>query len=246
MTRRTLLLLAALVVAAVGTGLIFVYVHNINNRAIADQHPQQILIAKTEIPAGTAVADAASKGAFQQVDMAKKYVATGALSDTTPIADQVALAPIYPGQQVLSQMFGAPGSTSALPIPTNDMAISVQLTDPARVAGFVEPGSSVSIFATVNPAAGGATTQTTRLLLPRVQVIAVGPTTTTSQTTTNTQTGQTNTEQISRAILTLAVSQQEAQQIIFAQQQGQLYFGLLTANSKVGTGKGTDAHNLFG
>jgi len=246
MTRRTLLLLAALVVAAVGTGLIFVYVHNINDRALADQKPQQILIAKTEIPAGTSVQDAASKGAFQQVDMAKKYVATGALSDTTPIADQVALAPIFPGQQVLSQMFGAAGSTSALPIPANDMAISVQLTDPARVAGFVEPGSSVSIFATVNPSTGGATTQATQLLLPRVQVIAVGPTTTTSQTTTNTQTGQTNVEQISRAILTLAVTQQEAQQVIFAQGQGQLYFALLTPNSKVGTGKGTDARNLFG
>jgi pilus assembly protein CpaB len=246
MTRRTILLIAALVVAALGTGLIFAYVHNIDNKAIADQQPQQILIAKSEIPAGTSVQDAASKGAFQQVEMAKKYVVQGALSDTTPINNQIALAPIYPGQQVLSQMFGAQGSTSALPIPNNDMAISVALTDPARVAGFVEPGSSVAIFATVNPSAGGATTQTTRLLLPRVQVIAVGPTTTTSQTTTNTQTGQTNTEQISRAILTLAVNQVEAQQVIFAQQQGQLYFGLLTANSKVASGKGVDARNLFG
>jgi pilus assembly protein CpaB len=246
MTRRTILLLAALVVAALGTGLIFAYVHNINDKAIADQKPEQILIAKSVIPAGTSVADAASKGAFQQVPMASKYVVAGALSDTTGITDQVALSPIYPGQQIVSQLFGSVGASSALPIPKDDMAISVQLTDPARVAGFVEPGSSVSVFATVNPASGGATTQTTRLLLPRVQVIAVGPTTTTSQTTTNTQTGQTNTEQISRAILTLALSQQQAQQVIFAQQQGQLYFGLRTANSKVASGKGTDAHNLFG
>jgi pilus assembly protein CpaB len=246
MTRRTILLLAALVVAALGTGLIFAYVHNINDKAIADQSPQLVLIAKSEIAAGTSAADAATKGSFQQVKMAKKYVAVGALNDTTPIADQVALSPIYPGQQILSQMFGAAGTTSALPIPKDNMAISVQLTDPARVAGFVEPGSQVSIFATVNPSSGGATSQATRLLLPRVQVIAVGPTTTTSQTTTNTQTGQTNVEQISRAILTLAVSQQQAQQVIFAQQQGQLYFGLLTANSKVAAGKGTDAHNLFG
>lgn len=245
MTRRTILLLAAVIVAALGTGLIYVYVHNITDKAIADQSPQHVLIAKTEIPAGTSVADAASKGAFQQVEMAKKYVATGALNDTTPIASQVALAPIYPGQQILSQMFGSAGTSSALPIPKDNLAISVQLTDPARVAGFVEPGSEVSIFATVSPSAGGVATQTTRLLLPRVQVVAVGPTTTTSQTTTNTQTGQTNTEQISRAILTLALSQHQAQQVIFAQQQGQLYFGLLTANSKVSTGQGTDARNLF-
>jgi len=253
MTRRTLLLLAAVVVAALGTGLIFAYVNGVNNRAIADQSPQKVLVAKTTIAAGTTAADAAKSGAMVLVDVAKKQVAPGALSDITPISDEVALSPVFQGQQIVSQMFGAQGSTSALPIPANDIAISVQLDDPARVAGFVEPGSYVAIFLTIGPEPGlsGVTTTTTRVLLPKVQVIGVGPTTTTAQTSTNGQTGQTNTEQISRAILTLAVSQRQAEKVIWAQGNSgnpgahSLYFGLLTSNSKVVPNHGTDAKNLF-
>ena len=245
MTRRTVLLLAALIVAALGTGLVFAYVNGVNDRALADQHPQLVLIAKNTIAAGTTAADAASAGDLIQKKIAKDSVAPGALSDITPISDQVALATVYQGQQIVSQMFGAQGTTSALPIPKDNLAISVQLNDPARVAGFVEPGSNVAVFVTMNPQAGGASTVETRVLLPRVLVVAVGPTTTTSQTTTNDQTGQTNTEQISRAILTLSLSQQEAEKVIFAQGQGQLYFGLLTAQSKVAAKNGANAKNLF-
>jgi pilus assembly protein CpaB len=247
MTRRTVLLIAALIVAALGTGLVFAYVNGINDRALADQQPQVVLIAKNTIAAGTTAADAASAGDLIQKKISKDSVAPGALSDITPISDEVALAPVYEGQQIVSQMFGAQGSTSSLPIPKDNLAISVQLNDPARVAGFVEPGSNVSIFVTIGAQAGSSiSTTTTRVLLPRVTVIAVGPTTTTSQTTTNSQTGQTNTEEISRAILTLALSQKDAEKVIFAQGQGQLYFGLLTQQSKVAGGAGANSRNLFG
>ena len=37
MGRRTLLLVAAFVVAALGTTLVFLYVHGANDRALADQ-----------------------------------------------------------------------------------------------------------------------------------------------------------------------------------------------------------------
>lgn len=245
MGRRTILLIAAVVVAAVGTGLIFAYVNGVNDRALADQSPQKVLVAKVMIPSGTTAADAAKAGGFELKTVAKDSVATGALSDIEPVADEVTLTAIFPGQQIVAAAFGAQGSSSALPIPANDLAMSVQLDDPARVAGFVEPGSSVAVFATLN-SQGSGNSQQTRLLLPRVTVVAVGPTTTTAQTSTNVRTGQSNTEQISRAILTLALTQQDAQRVIYAQQQGRLYFGLLTSNSKVAPGPGTDAHNLFG
>jgi pilus assembly protein CpaB len=245
MGRRTVLLIAAIVVAAVGTTMIFLYVNGINDRAVADQQPVKVLVAKTTIPSGTTAADAAKAGAFELQNIAKKQVAQGALSDIQPISNEVTLAPVFAGQQILSQMFGAQGSTSALPIPSSDIAMSVQLNDPARVAGFVQPGSNVAVFVTLPPQPGANPRITTRLLLPKAQVIAVGPTTTTAQTSTDSQTGQTNTEQISKAILTLALSQKDSEKVIFAQGQGTLYFALLTANSKVTPGKGTDAQNLF-
>ena len=62
------------------------------------------------------------------------------------------------------------------------MAISVNLTDPARVAGFVNPGSEVTIFMSgTDPA---STEPFTRMLLDRVTVLGVGSTTPTTTTTT--------------------------------------------------------------
>jgi pilus assembly protein CpaB len=89
-----------------------------------------------------------------------------------------------------------------LTIPEGKMAISVQLTDPARVAGFVSPGAEVAVFINAEPeeidTQTGATTKLpdfTRLLLPRVQVIGVGDTTVVPTTTTSEE-GTETTEQI--------------------------------------------------
>jgi pilus assembly protein CpaB len=246
MGRRTLLLIAALAVAALGTTLVFVYVNGINNRALADQKPVKVLVTKNLIPAGMSVEDASRLGDFEQKEVAASSVAPNALSDITPLAGQVALSNIYPGEQILRQKFGAPGTTSTLPIPGDKVAISIQLGDPARVAGFVTPGANVAIYVTMAGTAGGtAGSDFTRVLLPRAQVIAAGPTTMTQTTSTNAKTGQANTEAVPKAILTLALSQRDAAKIIYASSKGQLYFALLTSNSKVTPDTAVGSANLF-
>lgn len=243
MGRRTLLLIAALVVAALGTVLIFIYVQNADNRAAEDATPVEVLVATSNVAAGTTAATASGDGAFELVEVPSSAAATGALANTDIIADQVALAPIFEGQQILAQMFGPPGTNSTLSVPKGQIAISVQLGDPERVAGFVVPGSSVAIFATV-PGTLDAAGDTTRVLLDEVEVIGVGTTTVTTQTTT-TDEGQSTTEETPRTVLTLAVDQKQAQKIINAQSFGSLYFGLRGEDAKVNTGGGTNAQNLF-
>lgn len=250
MNRRIVLLIIAVLVAALGTTAIFIYVRGINNRAVANQQPVSILVATKMVPLGTLVSAANSSGTFALRSFPRDIVPAGALSSITAITNEVALTAIFPGQQIVSAEFGQQGMASALPIPAKSIAISVQLGDPNRVAGFVQPGSYVAIFDTLTAAAGGAGTPATkaqtRLLLPRAEVIAVGPQTITSTTTTNTRTGQVNTEQIPLAILTLALSQGDAEKVIFAQQGGSLYLGLLTNQSSVTPDAGVNVANLFG
>lgn len=246
MTRRVILLIAALLVATVGTSMVFLYVRSADARAREGQEPVQVLVAKTAIAAGTTGAAAEQAGSFELKTLNAEAVAEGALSSTEPIRSLVALGPIFPGEQILQGKFGDPGSNATLPIPEGKLAMSVQLGDPARVAGFVGPGSEVAIFVTMqDPTQDEAELQQfTRILLPRVQVIAAGQTTVVTQTTTDTE-GQEVTEQLPRAILTLAVTQAEAQKIVLAQSQGQLYFGLLTDKSQTAPGAPTNFENLF-
>ena len=243
MGRRTLLLIAALAVAALGTTMVFLYVNGVNERALADQDPVQVLVATAPIAAGTTAQDAQSAGSLEKRTVTRASVASGALSDITPIAEQVALAPIFVGEQIIEAKFGAPGNASSLPIPEGKLAVSVQLADPARVAGFVAPGSEVAVFLTIEGSQGTGN-EITRVLLPKVQVIATGASTVVSTTTTTE--GETQTEELPKALLTLAVTQDEAQKVVFGSQHGQMYFGLLTSDSKVNkSDTGVTAENLF-
>ena len=254
MGRRTLLLIAALVVAALGTGLVFLYAQNAQSNAKAGQALVTVLVAKSKIELGTTGAAASSAGAFEQPQVARDTVVPGALSDAAPLANLVALVPIFPGQQIIGQQWGAAATTGGLAVPAGKVAMSVQLGDPQRVAGFVTPGSTIAIFTYGNTAAsgtGGTAPTTTvpgvRLLLTDVDVIAVGPTTTVQSTT-----GQANNQTVPTAILTVAVSQAEAQKIILASGQvggspyAGLYLALQTKDSKVTTAfPPTTSANLF-
>ena len=242
MGRRTVLLIAAVVVAALGVTLIFLYVSGIQRRANDDAELLQILVATETIPAGTTAGQAQEDGFLEQQEIPAGFFPPGGLSDITPIADQVALAPIFMGSQIMAQQFGQPSESSTLSIPKDKLAVSVQLGDPNRVAGFVVPGAEVAVFVTLP--AGTNQGDKTQVLLTTAEVIGVGPSTVTTQTTATDQ-GQTVQEEISRAILTLALTQKEAQQLIQAQSQGTLYFGLLNEDSKVTPGGATTNDNLF-
>lgn len=233
MGRRTVLLVAAVVVAAFGTLLVTLYVHGVDNRALARQHPRSILIAKKVIPAGTTGAQAAQDGAFELTAIASDAIANGALSDIAPVSNEIALAPIYPGEQVLQQKFGKAGDSTALSIPdAGTMAVSVSFGDPARVDGYVVPGSEVAVFVTADKA--------TRLLLPRLKVIAVGNRT---LVPSSGQSGQ----QAQSGVVTFAVDETEAQKLIYAEGTGQLYLALLTKDSTTDQKlPATNASNLFG
>jgi pilus assembly protein CpaB len=252
MGRRTLLVLAALVVAALGTVLVFLYVQGLENEYAAGQEPVEVLVANTSIDAGTSGAAAQEAGAFTVDEIPRDLAVPGALSSTTPIANLVAIGPIFPGEQIIQSKFGEKASSGlTFEDDSGQFATSVQLSDPARVAGFVKPGSEVVIFVTLTVAdsggeddGGSAPEASTQVLLPRVPVVAVGNSTVVSQTVTD-PSGQQRTEEIPTAILTLGVTQPQALRIIHAQSVGDLYFGLLDENSATEPSAPVDNNNLF-
>ena len=113
MGRRTVLLVAAVLIAALGAGLVLIYVHDVNQKVKAREAPEQILVAKKIIPAGTTGAAASAEGDLEFLKVAREAVAAGALAKIDPVANLVTLAPIYPGEQILIVKFGKQGASSA-------------------------------------------------------------------------------------------------------------------------------------
>lgn len=238
MDRRKALLLVAAVIAAIGTLLVFLYVRGADTRADQRYDAVQVLRVVKPIAAGETVEAAQSAGKIESGSVSKKDLLPDALTGTEPIAGQLATSNLYPGEQVISSKFGATGAAAAnsLAIPKGKIAISINLSDPSRVAGFVNPGDKVAIFRTDG--------EGSRLLLPNVQVIGAGTTTVTTTTTTD-PTGAQSTEQLPKTLLTLAVTQTEAEKVLFATSTGELAFGLLNDDSQVAPSQGANSKNLF-
>jgi pilus assembly protein CpaB len=245
MGRRTILLVSALLVAALGTLLVYLYVRGADHRAEAGRRTQSVLVATATIPAGTTGAQAAAAGSFATKAIAADSVAAGALSDIGPVRDLVSLTTLFPGQQLVQAGFGQLQGTTSIPVPAGAMALSIQLGDPQRVAGFLGAGSEVAVFATIpDPTAPATATagNVTTLLLKKVRVITVGnvqpaPDSSTSKAGTDTS--------IPKAIVTLSVSQVQAQKLIYAQSRGQLYLALISDTTTLTTLPPTSLQNLL-
>ena len=236
-------MIVAALIAALGTGMVFLYVKGADNRAQASQAPVQVLKAVAQIAPGETLAAAQTAGKIQLGSVPRQQVLAGAVNSVSGMENSVALATIYPNEQIVTAKFGSAGDQESLTIPDGNIAISVNLSDTGRVAGFVNPGAKVAVFLSAAADEGGQ--DTTRVLLPSVQVIAVGATTVVSTTTTD-STGAQTTEQLPRTLFTLSVSQQDAERIMFAVGHGTLSFGLLNDKSKVKTGPCVTSANLFG
>ncbi len=230
MDRRRILLLIAAVVAALGTLLVFLYVRTADARAQDSIDAVQVLTATQPIAIGESYDAALAAGKITPTGVARSQLLANVQTSPDALKGQVALQSILPGEQIVAAKFGTNVAdvVSPLGIPDNEMAISVNLTDPDRVAGFVNPGSEVAIFIT----GGGDAGQKTKLLLDRVTVLGVGSTTPVT-TTTTAQDGTQVAEQLPRTLLTLAVDQVEAQKVILSSKSLNLTFALLTKDSKV-------------
>jgi pilus assembly protein CpaB len=154
----------------------------------------------------------------------------------------VALMRVFPNEQITSAKFGTADKQEAFALPSGTIAISVNLTDTGRVAGFVTPGSEVALFMTGTT--GPAGEEGTRLLLPKVDVIAVGETTLTTSTTRNEEGAQT-TESLPKTLITLALQQEDAEKVLYAASHGEVSFGLLDEKSRIRPGDGVTIQNLF-
>jgi pilus assembly protein CpaB len=245
MNRRTVLLLAAALVAALGTGLVFLYVQGADNRAEERFETVEVLRAVAKIEQGESIDDAASNGKLALEPVAKSDVLPNSQTSTEELSGQVATTTIFPGEQIISDKFGdapeALAAKSELDVPKSDIAISVNLTDPGRVAGFINPGSEVAvIFVGDSPNGLGFS----RTLLPKVTVLGVGSTSTTTKTTTTAE-GEQTTAEIPQTLLTLSVSKEEAEKVTFAAANGEIALGLRTLDSAVNPGQGITFANVF-
>ena len=241
MGRRSLLLIAALLVAALGTTGVFLYVQGVDARARHGLALDKVLIANKTIPQGLTAQQIDTGNYLDERDFLHDTVKDLPVrTDIADLADQVSVAPIARGELILTTQFAAPGAGALLPVPDGMLAVSVALDVPGTVAGFVRGGAKVAVLLTTIP--GQGVTPTTKVLLADALVLAAG-----NQTQSSTTGAQTaNPANVSSSLMTFALSQTDAQRLVFAATVGRLSLALIGAGKPVDARlPGPTTQNLF-
>lgn len=233
MDRRKILLVLAAVIAALGTMLVWLYVRGAEGRAQEKFETVNVIVATQEIAPGETFAAAREAGKFDQKKVPANTVLAGAHDDLQRLDGTVALTTVYAGEQIIDAKWGGAAdidvTSRVIAIPKGKMAVTVNLTDPQRVAGFVQPGSEVAVFVSVSD---GPPSAYSRTLLQRVTVLGVGSTSTLSAPST-TADGESASQPIPQTLVTLAVDQKQAERLQWGTNFAVLALGLVNDNTEL-------------
>lgn len=239
MTRRLLAIALAIVLAAFGTAGVLWYAFSADSRA-QDRisNPVTVAVAAQSIPAGTTGAAIKTRKLVRYEKMPKDAVPSDAIGQIdADQEDKVLTSNVAAGQVLMAANFGDQAAiASGLPLPKGSLAVTVQTSAPEQVAGYVQRGSLVSIFLTykVIDSHGEETKITrTRVLLPQVEVLAVGG-------KVPNQDAQSAGGGDASLLVTVAVTQADAERLIQGLNSGSLYLGLLGDSTAVKPGPGVD------
>jgi len=253
MSRRTVALIAAVVLAALGTLVLISYVNGLEDDALKGQETLNVFVAKDTIVAGVSGDTASGQGLITGTQVPAKFVPEGAITSLQEIAGKIAAVDIFQDEIIVGARFVAPGSAigGGLPIPAGKQAVSIQVGAPAGVNGFIQPGNQVSLIVNFDRKFVDRAGQSvdSRLdgpfahyLLQNVDVLAVGTRVVAAATQAN---GETTAADTACCILTLSVSPGQAEQLVWAINNTQPYFTLLPKDAPAVRVPGRTATNLF-
>lgn len=260
---RSLAIIVALVLAGVAVFFIWRYVNDVEEQVRQDQELVEVYVATRSIPEGTRADAAISQGLIQRDEIPRVNRPENAITALEQIDGLAAVDPIIAGEVILQARFGDPTSQAVeFEIPEGLQAISVQVGVPAGVAGFVRPGDRISVIAHIaaapptapvigpdgNPVeveGDGPSETRSQFLVQDVQVLSLG-----RRVLVQTEQGEQDSVQQTESVLaTIAVTDEQAEQLVFAINEGEgdnsLYFTLLPDGYEADDTPGRTFENLF-
>jgi pilus assembly protein CpaB len=163
------------------------------------------------------------------VELPADEVPRNAASDPGQVVNKVALVVLPAGQVIRTDQVVQPGPSHGLAwtVPSGMRAVTVAIDPISGVAGFLKPGNRVDVLATMEQ---GDTTVVVTVLQDR-ELLALGPE---AQPTTGPEKGEggapeAKREEGQRPSATLAVTPNQAQDLVLADQKGELRLALRPA-----------------
>lgn len=243
--------IAALVVAIIGTVLLFNYVQGADRRALANTETEDVLVVKQEVPAGTPASQLSQYVVTKAVP--RTAVAADRVGDLGTVGSKVTAVALVPGEQLLNSRLvdaGAFLGPSRVKVPTGLQEITIRLGIDRVVGGHIQAGDTVGVFislanaaATEQGTASGNGTQLTfhKVLVTAVQFSSGAPAQTQADATQASSQGALNADSDSKQtssdsyLITFARNAVDAEKLVYAAEFGKIYLSKEPANATEGT-----------
>lgn len=229
MKRRVTGLVAAGVLALVGTLMLVGYVRNAEARALEGEELTTVMVVNETIPAGTPGSSIADLVDAEEIPA--KVRADGAIGSLDDVKGLVTTVDLVPGEQLVIERFAAQAERAG--VPDGLMEVTVRLEPERAVGGNIRPGDRVAVVSSFDPfeidAAGQPgsenepkkTPNTSHLVLHKVLVTNV-------QLSSTAPTQEADEDQVAMApagtlLVTLAVDAEAVQRIVFTAEHGFLW-----------------------
>jgi len=149
------LVIAGLVALGSCVGLVK-YAGGAEARAVAASQPVPVMVAVSDVPAGTPFSTAWRDGQLAMSEMPQSLRPSTAVTDPTGRDGLVAAAPLAQGQFVVASSFVAPGPTArvgpptfATQLPDGMVAVSFEAQSAQAVSDLITPGDHVNFLVQV-------------------------------------------------------------------------------------------------
>ncbi|HKE73565.1 MAG TPA: RcpC/CpaB family pilus assembly protein [Acidimicrobiales bacterium] len=247
MKRKMIGLLAALLLAGIGTAALVVYVESARDKAVADEALVDVYVVDKAIPKGTPVGKIPASVA--QTEVPAKVLADDAVTDLGELGKDLATAvDLEPGEQLLRSRLVAPDRLGRAAVPAGRQELTVPL-DPSRaVGGSLHVGDTVGVVLSFEPfdqpGSQDKTPSMSHLTFHKVVVTSVqfaeGDSRSTSAGSGDKQAGDDDTKAepapANQVLVTLALSSRQVEQVVFAAEFGHIW---LTAEGAAADESGT-------
>jgi len=229
--RRTVIAVAAVLLAAVAGISVYLYVSGADRRAEEKVQLVDALVAARDIPKGTSGASALAEGSIVASKVLRGSVPFSAVTDPQQLAGKVASSTIQARQFITDSTFLSPseggGGTLAAAIAGKDkVAVTISVDTARSVANQIAPGDRVDV------AVVGAD-GTASVLLPDAKVLAVGQETAATAAGGN---GQPSVAAASSGLITFELTQVDALRLIGANRSSLIYLILKPLGAIPGSG----------
>jgi len=212
-------------VALLGMLLVFVYAGRVKAGAGVSGGSGTAFVATTDIPMGTRWED--MTGALERKNVPADVRPVTAVNTENQLNGKSTIQGIAKGQIITTSQFNV-SSSGGLDIPAGQNAVTINLGTPQGVARYIQPGAETNVYVTYKNLPGvnnPADASVTKLVLSNIKVLANQIKLPTEEEAAAAQAaGQAPTAEI---LLTVAVTPDQAEKLIFAKENGSVWLGLV-------------------